>query len=88
MTESAPPFLVSQAENGRGAPYGLRPSRGRGKRRKGVGLRGAGLDVGSESESPGGEQGDRRPSSNWSNMAKPCGVRLSGEARKQVTGDR
>lgn len=53
-----------------------------------MGLRGEGLDVGSESESPGGEQGDRRPSSNWSNMAKPCGVRLSGEARKQVTGDR
>jgi len=66
----------------------LLPSRGRGKRRKGAGLRGAGLDVGSESESPGGELGDRRSSSNWSSMAKPCGVRLSGEALKQVTADR
>lgn len=41
--------------------------------------------MGSESESPGGEP--RAPSSsNWSSMAKPCGVRLSGEARKQVRG--
>uniref|UniRef100_A0A4X1SN49 Proteasome activator complex subunit 2 n=2 Tax=Sus scrofa TaxID=9823 RepID=A0A4X1SN49_PIG len=57
---------------------------GEGEKKEGGGVEGGGPGRGSESESPGCERGDRRSSSNWSSMAKPCGVRLSGEARKQV----